>query len=69
MMKPLVSILLLLLAIAKTDAVGTVRRASKSTSVNNNGCPLCTCDDADPSTASDDTIEASVLMLDVQVSC
>lgn len=69
MMKPLVSILLLLLAIAKTT-MGHVRRArSNLTDIvdvkNNDGCPLCTCDTA----ASDDTIEASVLMLDVQVSC
>lgn len=73
MMKPLVSILLLMLEIAKTDAVGTVRRArSNLTDIvdvnnNNNGCPLCTCDEV-PSTASEDIIEASVLMLDVQVS-
>ena len=65
-MKPLVSILLLLLAIAKTDAVGTVRRVVDVNN-NNGGCPLCTCDEV-PSTASDDIIEASVLMLDVQVS-
>ena len=71
MMNPLVSILLLLLAIAKTT-MGHVRRArSNLTDIvdvnNNDGCPLCTCDEV-PSTTSDDIIEASVLMLDVQVS-
>ena len=78
MMKPLISILFLLLAIASktTGAVaGHIRRSNLTddvvVDVNNNngggGCPLCTCDEV-PSTTSDDIIEASVLMLDVQVS-
>ena len=68
---------LLLLATATTGAAGyhAVRRASSinnstdDVDVNvNNGCPLCTCDAAPSTTSDDNIIEASILMLDVQVS-
>ena len=74
-MKSPTSFLLLLAATGAAGYHGAVRRRASSinnsteTEVKNDGCPLCTCNDAIPSsTTSDDIIEVSVLMLDAQVS-
>ena len=66
---------LLMLAIATTRAAAGYHAVRRRASINNstetdvtNGCPLCTCNDAAPSAPSDDIIEVSVLVIDVQVS-
>jgi len=76
MKSPRSFLLLLAIVVATTRASGSgdqvVRRATSinnSTDVDiNDGCPLCTCDVVPSSTTSNDIIEASILMLDVQVS-